>query len=63
MKNSNEMRFYKPFICFFNIKNGQSRAYIKSRKNLRDALHIALDTTLNTDKSHPGAFVLPENLI
>ena len=31
-------------------------------ENLRSALHIALETTLNTDKPHLGAFVLPENL-
>ncbi len=31
-------------------------------ENLRDALKIALETTLNTDKPHLGAFVLPENL-
>ena len=30
--------------------------------NLREALKIALETTLNTDKPHLGAFVLPENL-
>jgi 3-methylcrotonyl-CoA carboxylase beta subunit len=30
--------------------------------NLRNALHLALETTLNTDKPHLGAFVLPENL-
>ncbi|CAN5332301.1 hypothetical protein BH20ACI1_BH20ACI1_14060 [soil metagenome] len=29
---------------------------------MRDALKIALETTLNTDKPHLGAFVLPENL-
>ncbi len=31
-------------------------------ENLRSALHIALETTLNTDKPHLGAFVLPENI-
>ena len=31
-------------------------------ENLRDALKIALETTLNTDKPHLGAFVLPESL-
>ena len=30
--------------------------------DLRDALQIALETTLNTDKPHLGAFVLPENI-
>ncbi|HEX8400022.1 MAG TPA: acyl-CoA carboxylase subunit beta [Pyrinomonadaceae bacterium] len=31
-------------------------------ENLRDALNLALQTCLNTDKPHIGAFVLPENL-
>jgi acetyl-CoA carboxylase carboxyltransferase component len=31
-------------------------------ENLRDSLELALQTTLNTDKPHLGAFVLPENL-
>jgi acetyl-CoA carboxylase carboxyltransferase component len=31
-------------------------------ENLRKALQIALETTLNTSKPHIGAFVLPENL-
>ncbi len=31
-------------------------------ENLRDALQITLETTLNTDKPHLGAFVLPENI-
>lgn len=31
-------------------------------ENLRAALTLALETTLNTDKPHLGAFVLPENL-
>ncbi|MGC2234865.1 MAG: acyl-CoA carboxylase subunit beta [Pyrinomonadaceae bacterium] len=35
---------------------------IVTPENLRDALHLALETTLNTDKPHLGAFVLPENL-
>jgi acetyl-CoA carboxylase carboxyltransferase component len=35
---------------------------IVTPENLRDALKIALETTLNTDKPHLGAFVLPENL-
>jgi 3-methylcrotonyl-CoA carboxylase beta subunit len=35
---------------------------IVTPENLRDALQIALETTLNTDKPHLGAFVLPENL-
>ncbi len=35
---------------------------IVTPENLRDALKIALETTLNTDKPHFGAFVLPENL-
>ena len=35
---------------------------IVTPENLRDALEIALETTLNTDKPHLGAFVLPENL-
>ena len=36
---------------------------IVTPENLRDALKIALETTLNTDKPHLGAFVLPENLV
>lgn len=35
---------------------------IVTPENLRDALQIALKTTLNTDKPHLGAFVLPESL-
>jgi acetyl-CoA carboxylase carboxyltransferase component len=35
---------------------------IVTPENLRNALHLALETTLNTDKPHLGAFVLPENL-
>ncbi|MEO8073821.1 MAG: carboxyl transferase domain-containing protein [Acidobacteriota bacterium] len=35
---------------------------IVTPENLRDALKITLETTLNTDKPHLGAFVLPENL-
>ena len=35
---------------------------IVTPENLRDALHLALETTLNTDKPHLGAFVLPENV-
>ena len=35
---------------------------IVTPENLRDALQIALETTLNTDKPHLGAFVLPEHL-
>ncbi|HEX9960758.1 MAG TPA: carboxyl transferase domain-containing protein, partial [Pyrinomonadaceae bacterium] len=35
---------------------------IVTPENLRDALQIALQTCLNTDKPHIGAFVLPENL-
>ncbi len=31
-------------------------------EDLRKVLHLALETTLNTDKPHLGAFVLPENL-
>jgi acetyl-CoA carboxylase carboxyltransferase component len=31
-------------------------------ENVRNALKLALETTLNTDKPHIGAFVLPENL-
>ncbi|MEZ5428064.1 MAG: acyl-CoA carboxylase subunit beta [Pyrinomonadaceae bacterium] len=31
-------------------------------ENLRNALVLALETTLNTDKPHLGAFVLPDNL-
>jgi acetyl-CoA carboxylase carboxyltransferase component len=31
-------------------------------ENLRESLKLALKTTLNTDKPHLGAFVLPENL-
>ncbi|MGI8670879.1 MAG: acyl-CoA carboxylase subunit beta, partial [Aridibacter sp.] len=31
-------------------------------ENVRDCLELALKTTLNTDKPHLGAFVLPENL-
>jgi acetyl-CoA carboxylase carboxyltransferase component len=31
-------------------------------ENLRDALTLALQTCLNTDKPHLGAFILPENL-
>ena len=35
---------------------------IVTPENLRAALKIALETTLNTDKPHLGAFVLPPNL-
>ncbi len=35
---------------------------IVTPENLRSALQIALETTLNTDKPHLGAFVLPGNL-
>ncbi len=35
---------------------------IVTPENLRDALQLALETTLNTDKPHLGAFVLPEHL-
>ncbi|MGI9036875.1 MAG: acyl-CoA carboxylase subunit beta, partial [Pyrinomonadaceae bacterium] len=35
---------------------------IVTPENLRDALLLALKTTLNTDKPHIGAFVLPPNL-
>ncbi len=35
---------------------------IVTPENLRNALQIALETTLNTDKPHLGAFVLPEHL-
>lgn len=35
---------------------------IVTPENLRDALILALQTTLNTSKPHIGAFVLPENL-
>jgi acetyl-CoA carboxylase carboxyltransferase component len=35
---------------------------IVTPENLRDALKLALETTLNTDKPHLGAFVLPEHL-
>lgn len=35
---------------------------IVTPKNLRPALILALETTLNTSKPHIGAFVLPENL-
>lgn len=35
---------------------------IVTPENLRNALTIALETTLNTSKPHIGAFVLPENL-
>jgi 3-methylcrotonyl-CoA carboxylase beta subunit len=35
---------------------------IVTPENLRDALLTALQTCLNTDKPHIGAFVLPENL-
>jgi 3-methylcrotonyl-CoA carboxylase beta subunit len=35
---------------------------IVTPENLRRALTLALQTTLNTDKPHLGAFVLPENL-
>jgi acetyl-CoA carboxylase carboxyltransferase component len=35
---------------------------IVTPENLRDALTLALQTTLNTNKPHIGAFVLPENL-
>ncbi len=31
-------------------------------ENLRKALNLALETALNTDKPHLGAFVLPENI-
>ena len=34
---------------------------IVTPENLRDALTLALQTCLNTDKPHIGAFVLPEN--
>lgn len=32
-------------------------------ENVRNCLELALKTTLNTDKPHLGAFVLPENLV
>jgi 3-methylcrotonyl-CoA carboxylase beta subunit len=35
---------------------------IVTPENLRDALRLALETALNTDKPHLGAFVLPESL-
>jgi 3-methylcrotonyl-CoA carboxylase beta subunit len=35
---------------------------IVTPENLRNALILALETTLNTSKPHIGAFVLPENL-
>jgi len=35
---------------------------IVTPENLRSALQIALETTLNTNKPHLGAFVLPENI-
>jgi acetyl-CoA carboxylase carboxyltransferase component len=35
---------------------------IVTPENLREALTLALQTTLNTSKPHIGAFVLPENL-
>ena len=35
---------------------------IVTPENLRDALTLALQTCLNTNKPHIGAFVLPENL-
>jgi 3-methylcrotonyl-CoA carboxylase beta subunit len=35
---------------------------IVTPENLRNALELALQTALNTDKPHIGAFVLPENL-
>ncbi|MDQ6788489.1 MAG: acyl-CoA carboxylase subunit beta, partial [Acidobacteriota bacterium] len=35
---------------------------IVTPENLRDALTLALQTTLNTNQPHIGAFVLPENL-
>ncbi len=35
---------------------------IVTPENLRDALRIALETTLNTNQPHIGAFVLPPNL-
>jgi len=35
---------------------------IVTPENLRDALTLALQTTLNTNKPHIGAFVLPNNL-
>ncbi len=35
---------------------------IVTPKDLRNALTIALETTLNTSKPHIGAFILPENL-
>lgn len=35
---------------------------IVTPENLRDALTLALQTCLNTDKPHVGAFVLPANL-
>jgi acetyl-CoA carboxylase carboxyltransferase component len=35
---------------------------IVTPENLRDALQIALQTCLNTDKPHIGAFVLPPNI-
>ncbi|MCA1624617.1 MAG: acyl-CoA carboxylase subunit beta [Acidobacteria bacterium] len=35
---------------------------IVTPENLRNALQIALETTLNTNKPHLGAFVLPENI-
>ncbi|MEP6902424.1 MAG: carboxyl transferase domain-containing protein [Actinomycetota bacterium] len=35
---------------------------ILTPENLRDALQLALETTLNTNQPHIGAFVLPPNL-
>ncbi len=35
---------------------------IVTPENLRDALQIALETCLNTDQPHIGAFVLPQTL-
>ncbi|HEY0429283.1 MAG TPA: acyl-CoA carboxylase subunit beta [Pyrinomonadaceae bacterium] len=35
---------------------------IVTPENLRDALHLALETTLNTDQPHLGAFVLPPHI-
>jgi acetyl-CoA carboxylase carboxyltransferase component len=48
-----------------DAKNAAARGLVDAivaPEDLRNALNLALQTCLNTDKPHIGAFVLPENL-
>ncbi|MDQ3634499.1 MAG: acyl-CoA carboxylase subunit beta [Acidobacteriota bacterium] len=48
-----------------DAKYAAARGFVDSiviPENVRDSLELALQTALNTDKPHLGAFVLPENL-